>query len=470
MSLKSNFLYKSILTIVNPLIGLLIFPYISRTLGVQNLGLVDFVDNTINYFLLFAMMGIANIGVRSIASNKNNRLLLNKTFSNLLGINLSFTVVLLAIYVVSISLIPRFNLYAELFYIGSAKILFSTLLIEWFFTGIEEFRYITLRTLVIKVLYVLCVFLMVKSSDDYITYFVLTTIVIVVNALINLMYSRNFVSIQFNELFSCRFFKENITVGIYTIMTSMYLTFNVMFLGLMTDTVQVGYYSSAYKLYALVLGLFSAFTNVMLPRMSSLVASDDIQLYNTYIRNSFDFVALFSIPIIICSSILAPELIYLLCGDGYQGAILPMRIIMPAILLVGIAQILAIQVLMTQKKDKVLLVASIIGAIVSLVVNVIFVSKLGSVGSAIVLLSAELVVTGTYLIYTLKARMVVIPWRLFLRPLVLTMPCALFCLLSKLFIENIYLVLLVAVPSSIIFYMMANFKILKTYYTSGGSN
>lgn len=469
MSLRSNFVYKSILTIANPLIGIFTFPYISRVLGVKNLGLVDFVDNTINYFLLFAMMGIANVGVRSIASVKNNRSQLNKVFSNLLGINLWFTLFTLVIYFLSIGLITRFKEFSELFYIGSAKILFTTLLIEWFFTGIENFKYITIRTLLIKVSYVVCVFTLIRTPDDYVTYFVLTTVVVIANALINLVYSRNFVSIELKEFFNCRFLKENVTIGIYTIMTSMYLTFNAMFLGIMTDTVQVGYYTSAYRLYSLVLGLFSAFTSVMLPRMSSIIAEGNNLEYNNYIKNSFQFVALFSVPMIICSIILAPDLIFLLCGDGYQGAILPMRIIMPAIILVGISQILAIQVLMTMKKDKVLLIASVIGAIISLVINIMTVSRLGSIGSAIVLLCAELVVTGIYVTYTVIQKLVDIPWSFFIKALILTVPCAAICLFSKYIFNDRYIVLAVSISASILFYLLANRSILK-YYFSRTSN
>lgn len=463
MSLRQNFTYKAILTVLNPLIGLFTFPYISRILGVSNLGLVDFVDNTINYFLLFAMLGISNVGVRSIAAVNGSRDKLNKVFSNLLGVNLFFTILILLVYIISISLVTRFNQCSELFYIGTAKILFSTLLIEWFFNGIENFKYITIRTLIIKIIYVCSVFIFIKEPNDYLLYFILTVSVIVVNAIVNLLYSRYFVTLQFKDLFSFRYLKENVEIGIYAIMTSMYLTFNVMYLGLITNNTQVGFYTSAYRLYTLVLGIFTAFSSVMLPRMSNLLANGKNAEFNTYLNKSFEFVALFSVPMAVCSSILAPELIYLLCGAGYEGAILPMRIIMPALILVGIAQILVIQVLLPMKKDKVLLAASIIGAIISILLNILLISKNGSLGSAIVMLSAEFFVTMIYLVYVHKSSLVRFPWKHFVRAIVYTIPCVCICLLSKYFISNVYVLLIVAVSSSIILYIIENFKTLKTY-------
>ena len=97
-SIRKNFAYKSILTISNYIMGFITFPYISRVFGVEKLGLINFVDNTINYFLLFATMGISVLGVREIASVKETRDEKNKVFSNILGINILFTVITLIVY------------------------------------------------------------------------------------------------------------------------------------------------------------------------------------------------------------------------------------------------------------------------------------------------------------------------------------------------------------------------------------
>ena len=155
-----------------------------------------------------------------------------------------------------------------------------------------------------------------------------------------MIYVRRFIRFNFRGIRLRQYIRPNITLGIYALMTSMYLTFNVMFLGLVSNNTQVGYYTTAHKLYMVVLGFFSAFTNVMLPRMSSLLANGEKERFQELINKSFTAMATFSIPMIICSIILAPQIIYILSGPGYEGAILPMRIIMPAALFVGIAQVL----------------------------------------------------------------------------------------------------------------------------------
>ncbi|WP_302366635.1 oligosaccharide flippase family protein [uncultured Alistipes sp.] len=251
-SIKINFLYKSALTVSTYVIGFITFPYITRVLGVENIGIVNYIDNLTNYFLLFATMGISILGVREISSAGQNNKLRNKVFSNILGLNLIFTFIILAIYLLSVEFIVELQPYKELLYIGIGKIFFTVLLVEWLYTGLEEFRYIAIRSIAIKLLYVVAVFILIKSPEDYKLYFALTVGTIILNAIINIFYALRFIHINIYDLLSIRYLKENFTLGSYLILNSMYSTFNVVFLGLTTNNIQVGYYTTAFKLGTVV--------------------------------------------------------------------------------------------------------------------------------------------------------------------------------------------------------------------------
>lgn len=444
-SIKKNFAYKSLLTISTYLMAFVTFPYVSRILGVERIGLVSFVENTVNYFLLFATMGIGLLGVREIAAVKDRPGECDRVYSDILSLNLVFTFVTLLVYAACIYFVPKFHASSELFCMGAARILFNAFLMEWFFSGIENFRYITLRSLAVKALYVLAVFLFVRNKEDYYLYFLLTVAVTVVNAVVNMFYIRRFVRFRVWG-FSCfRYLWQNVTLGIYTLMTSMYLTFNVMFLGLVSDNVQVGYYSTAHKLYVVILGFFTAFTQVMLPRMSSLLSEGNEERFRELIDKSFSFMLAFIVPLILCSMALAPQIIYVLSGAGYEGAVLPMRILMPAALAVGIAQVLAVQVLMPMKRDKVLLIASGVGASVSLLINFTVVPFLQSTGTAIVLVLSECAVTVTYMVYVFRHHLAGFPLRRLYQSLLGALPPFAVCLLCGYLISNPYLCVGVAV-------------------------
>lgn len=435
-SIKKNFAYKSVLTLSTYLINFITFPYVARVLGVERIGLVNFVDNTVNYFLLFATMGVGLLGVREIAAVKEDKKRRDQVYSSMLALNLLFTLVSLGIYLLCISTIPKLCQYDELFYIGTAKILFTVFLVEWFFTGVENFRYITLRSILIKVLYIISVFLFVRDTSDYRLYFILTVGVVVLNALINQLYIRKFVRVRWNNIQLFKYLKQNVTLGIYTLMTSMYLTFNVMYLELVSNNTEVGYYTTAFKLYSVILGFFTAFTNVMLPRMNSLLANGEKDRFQELVNRSFSVMATCCIPLILCSMIMAPQIVYILSGPGYEGAILPMRIIMPAAFAVGVAQVLAIQVLMPMKKDKVLLIASIIGAVVSLLINLLVVPSVKSVGSAVVLLCSEMGVTGMYVWYVLSQELILIPIKAIGKNVLFSLPSVVICLGCGRWIDN----------------------------------
>lgn len=448
-SIKKNFAYKSVLTLSNYMIAFITFPYISRVLGVERIGLVNFVDNTVGYFLLFATMGVNLLGVREIAAVKDNPEERNQVFSKILGLNLLFTTGTLLVYFILVTALPQLNQYAVLFYIGAAKILCTAFIAEWFFTGIEDFRYITLRSLIIKMAYVAGVFLLVRTLEDYKLYFVLTVAIVILNAAVNTIYLSRFVSVRWRKLLGREYLKQNCILGIYTIMTSMYLTFNVMYLGLVSDNMQVGYYTTAFKVYMVVLGLFSAFTNVMLPRMSALLTSGEQQRFQQLVDKSFRVMCTFSIPMIACSMILAPQIIEVLSGTGYEGAITPMRIIMPAAFFVGIAQILAMQIFAPMKCDKVLFMASMIGAIVSLLLNFALISIWQSIGSAFTLLCAEIVVTTIYWAWATRRNIVTIPFRHIGQNMALAVPCIAICRLCQYYLENPFAIIAAAIPSAI---------------------
>lgn len=392
ISIKKNVWYSSIVTVANYIFPFLTYPYVSRVLGVSCIGACNFVDGIINYFLLFSMMGMSIMGIREISSSKVDVDRLNKTFSSLFILNTISTTLVLIFYVASIFLIPKLNEYKELMYIGILKLIFNYLLIEWFYKGIEDFKYIAVRTIIVKFLYVVSVFVFVRDREDYTVYFFLLTMMVVLNAIINILHSRKYVRIRISGISLKPYIKSFLILGLYFMLTSMYTSFNVVYLGFIAGETEVGYYTTATKLYSILLALFTAFTSVLMPRMSSLLSENKLEEFKTLFNKSVYILTGMTIPLILFSEFFAPEIIRLISGSGYDGAIIPMRIIMPLMLIIGYEQILVIQTLMPLKKDKVVFINSGIGAVISIFANILLVPSLQSIGSAIVWFISELTI------------------------------------------------------------------------------
>lgn len=337
-------------------------------------------------------MGISTIGIREIARTKGNKQELSKTFNSLLILNLCATIVAIMVLLLCVLFIPQFQEYKSMFYIGAAKVLANTLLVEWFFKGLEDFKYITVRSIIIRAIYVIFVFVLVKSQEDYIIYFFLTSFMVVVNAIVNVWYCRYFIKYSLRDIDLRPFIKPFFILGSYMILTSLYTTFNVAFLGFAKSPEEVGYYTTATKLFTLILSFYGAFTGVMIPRMSILLSEGKINEFKRLTNKSIELLFAFVVPIIITTDFCAPIIIKIIAGEGFEGAILPMRIIMPLMLITGLEQILVLQMLSPLKKDTAILRNSTIGAIVALLCNILIVPIYASVGTAFVWIMSEVAV------------------------------------------------------------------------------
>jgi len=454
MKIKTNFIYSTILTVSNFIFPFLTFPYTSRVLGVDSIGIYNWVNGIIQYFILFSMMGIGIVGIREVAKNKNNPTELSKTFSTLLTLTILTTVIALVVLFVLIATIPKFGNYKEMFYIGAANVLINLFLVEWFFKGIENFKFITVRSIIVKSVYVISVFVFVHQKQDYFAYYILTVTAVFLNALLNWIYCRKFVHFTLKNIDLKPLLKPFLILGIYLLFNSMYSTFNVAYLGFVGGNKEVGFYSTATKLYAILLAFFSAFTGVMLPRISALVAENNFSEINRLITRSFDILYTFCFPIIIFFVFFAPQIIQIIAGAGYEGSILPMRIVMPLMIIIGTEEILIIQLLMPLNKDKAIFINSVIGAVVGITLAVILVKNLLSVGSAIVWVCSEFSILVSASFFVKKFTGIKIPYRMVTLKFLYAVPYIFICLGSLYVSENANIKLLVGSVGSLLYFIL----------------
>lgn len=422
MGIKKNILYTSVLTTSNYIFPLITYPYVARILGVTNIGLCNFIDSIINYFIIFSMMGVSIMGTRQIAIEKESNEGLSKTFSSILFLNGIFTLASLGILIVLTFIIPELYSNRELMWFGALKLISNFLLIEWFYKGLENFKFITIRSIILKIFFVAAIFIFVREKDDYIIYYLLTVLMITGNALINIIYSHNFTRFKIKFISITKIIKPFIILGIYIVLVSLYTTFNTVFLGFISNDTEVGYYTTATKLYSILLALYSGVTTVLMPRMSNLIAQEKWDEFKRLISKSTLLLFQFTFPLIIFCDIFAPQIILLISGPGYDGAITPMRIIMPLMLIIGYEQIQVIQCLMPMGKDKIVMWNAFIGAVVGVILNITIVPHLKSAGSALTWFVAELVILLLSQFYLKKYLKISFPWAKFTKLLIYYLP------------------------------------------------
>lgn len=173
-SVRLNYLMNCILTGSAMIFPLLSYPYVSRILQPEGMGKVAFANSVVAYFAMGAMMGIPTYGIRACARVRDDKEQLSRTVWELFCINAVMTVFVYLIFGACLFLVPRFAQDKALLGLMSISIFFQLLGVEWLFKALEEYTYITVRSLLFKILALVLMFLLVREKDDYIIYGVLT--------------------------------------------------------------------------------------------------------------------------------------------------------------------------------------------------------------------------------------------------------------------------------------------------------
>lgn len=111
-------------TIIFPLI---IYPYVSRTIGADGIGKVSFATSVITYFSIISQLGVPTYGIRSIAQVANDETERSKRVQEILIINIITTIVAYAFFSISILTVNRFRVDSILLIITSLEMGFNTI-------------------------------------------------------------------------------------------------------------------------------------------------------------------------------------------------------------------------------------------------------------------------------------------------------------------------------------------------------
>ena len=458
-SISTNYIFNAALTVSSYAINLILFPYVTRVLGAEGIGQAGYVSECVNYFAVFSVLGIATVGTREIAACGQDLEKRSIVFSSLVSILMGTTGIVLFLYLCACFVVPRFIQDQNLFLLGSSVLVSMSFLMEWFYQGIERFKYITIRTLAIKMLYVVAVFILVRSKEDVIVYFSLTALMSVLNALVNILTTRRLVHFSFSLAKPFLYIRPVLILGAYGIMVSMYTYFTSVYLGFVASDDQVGYFYASKKLMYLILGFFSAFAAVMFPRISNLLADEQKEEIDKKISQSFDVVLSTSLPIVVFCEVFAGDIIRILSGPDFTGAVLPMRIIMPVLFFSAMAQIWVMQVLFPMRKDGIILLSSFLGAISGIVLSICLIRPLGAIGAACVFLISELAGNLYSFVYAVRRHLFTFPIRLVINRLLVAIPYLVICMLVLSLCNGMWMRLVVAAIASGIWFLVYYFGV-----------
>ncbi len=392
-SIRKNFFMNVLLALSGVVFPLVSFRYASRILYPAGIGKVSFATSVIAYFSIFAQLGIPTYGIRACAKVRDNKQQLTKTVHELLGINLVMDLISYALLAIAVFIIPRLGEEKLLFGIISCTIFLNSIGMEWLYKGLEEYSYITIRSIVFKAVALIMLFVQIKSQSDYVLYGFISIFASSASNLLNLIHAKKYISLRRPQ--NCNWKQHLKPILIFFGMAcaaTIYTNLDSVMLGFMATDADVGYYNAAIKIKTVLVSVITALGTVLLPRSSYYVERGEMDEFRRISRKALSFILLSAPPVVIYFMIFAKESIQLLSGDAFLPSVFPMQILVPTILLIGLTNLLGIQILVPLGKEKTVLISEIAGAVVDLILNIILIPQLQATGASIGTLVAEVVV------------------------------------------------------------------------------
>lgn len=393
MQVVKNFLYNvsyQLLVIILPLITV---PYVSNVLGAEGIGDYAFTYANAQYFVIFGMMGITLYGNRQIAYVRENKQKLKNTFYSIYTLQLITTTISLIIYSIFVFILNNHE-YKWLYIAQGINILATLFDISWLFMGLEEFKKTVVRNTLVKIISLASIFIFVKTSNDTFIYTLILALSALIGNLTFWLYIPKYIGIYEIKITELKIhLQASLALFVPQIAIQIYLLLDRTLLGVLTDSIQVGYYENSQKIVKIVLTIATAIGTVMMPKIANTVAAGDMKKVKYYIENSFLFVSALSFPLMFGLMGISKELSPWFFTSNFEG--IESLIIVSSLIILAISwsNVLGTQLLVPLNRTKEFTISVTVGAIINLIINLLTLKYLGAMGSCISTIIAEFTVT-----------------------------------------------------------------------------
>ena len=399
--MAKNYFYNLLLTLANLLFPILSFPYVSRIIGPEGIGHVQFVFSFAQYFSIIASIGVPVYGMKEISKHRNDPNARSKVFSELVTIQLLTSISLSLIYLLVIFSFSYFASNLKMYEAATILIILGFANVEWVYSGLEEFKSIALRSVLFKIIGLLMLYVFIKQRADFRIYLYVMMFSYVANNVLSIFLLKKKVWLTLNNLQLKKHFMPLLYILGTTLAASMYTDMDTVLLGFLSDSKTVGYYTAAVKLSKITIPFVTSMAVILLPKIAKDFGDNNLAEAQLTLDKAFKFLAFFGVPVVFGLWLLAPELIRLFSGKEFLPAANSMRLLSVLPLIIGFAHFLLFMVLVPSGKNRQMFICVIFGVLSSLVFNFLLIPHLKQLGSSIANVCSELLVTGLYF-YVIK--------------------------------------------------------------------
>lgn len=453
-SLKVNSILNIIKTLSSILFPLITFPYISRVLQPENVGRVNFGVSFVSYFSLIASLGINTYAIRECSSARNEKKKLEKLASEIFSINICTTIIAYVFLIITLVLFRKLDNYRILIIIQSTTIFFTTWGADWLNSAMEDFKYITLRSIAFQFISLALMFLFVKEPKDYLKYAAITVISSSGSNLTNVFYRKKYCSIHFTSQMSLKIhLKPIILLFVMILAQNIFNNADITMLGLMKGDFAVGIYSTAYKIKNIIVQVTSSLLWVVMPRMSLYFNEGNYSKINTMLKKVLGLMVFIGFPCIAGCIALSSEIVQMIGGSQYTSAKIPLIILMLSFFVdIFGGSFLGNMVCLPGKNEKEFMKACCFAAAVNIILNYILIPYGGPTSAAFTSgISACIIFIWLFLKKDKKIEMNYV-FEVCKAPLVGSLILIIYCFIIKQFVFGVFLRIIICILGSIFLY------------------
>lgn len=392
-SIRKNYIFNLISQFISFAIPLIVTPYISRIFLADGIGINSFTSANVAYFTLFSMLGISGYGQRETAIYRDDR---KKTSEIFCELQLIHGITFIITGILFIFLIAFSKKYAVYYAAQSVMLLACFFDINWFYQAFEEFRFISIRNCVVKLLMLASVLMFVHEKDDLVRYIL---IVGLANLLSNLSLwikiSEYIDYIPIKNLHPSRHLKEILVFFIPTIAASVYSILDKSVINWITkEEAENGYYDQAYRILTVANVIVQSLQNVAAPRMAYVYSVGKSEEFRERLGKSLEFMLLIAAPVAFGICGIAPRFVPFFFGEGFEKTIDILYIFTPLIIILGFSVYLDGLYLVPSGRRAESAKVICMGAVLNLFLNAALVLRAKALGAAIATLITEGFISG----------------------------------------------------------------------------
>lgn len=367
-SLFKNTIYKSILSFANIVIPIIIGPYIANLLDVEKYGIYNAVYAEFQIFLTFAEFGIYTFGIREISKIRDNKKEIARLFSNLFIISILTNLVISSIYIIY-SLLTSSGLALHIYIIFLIQFLANIFYIEYLNEALENFKFITIKTILVKVVYIILIFLMVKNPNDIINYAIVVSLIVFLNNILSYIYAKRKIKFDFKKIQIKKYIKPLFVILIISNVDLLYGQLDKVLLGRVVKGASVTIYYIPYYLIATITTVAYSVINVSIPRLSYVIENEGKKAYENVLSKSISALLFLIIPLCLGVFVLAKEVMLIYSGEKYMSAIPVLALACIIRIIISCQSVMTNLVMYPNNKENKILKFSFIFGVSNLIMN-----------------------------------------------------------------------------------------------------